>query len=133
MAFLPSVPRNVVPALLAAMDALYLGWPKRPIYRFGISPNKLVDYMMAGKPVIHGSAAANNPVAESGCGETCAPDDSSALANAIVQLRGRSDAEREAMGQRGRDYALAHHDYAVLARQFLDVLTGALRQLENPS
>ena len=88
--FLPAVPRNVVPSLLAAMDALYLGWPRRPIYRFGISPNKLIDYMMAGKPVIHGSAAANDPVAESGCGESCAPDDPAALASAIVQLRGEA-------------------------------------------
>ena len=71
-AFLPSVPRDVVPALLSAMDALYLGWSRRPVYRFGISPNKLVDYMMAGKPVIHGTEAPNDPVAECGCGESCA-------------------------------------------------------------
>ena len=54
------------------MDALYLGWPKLPIYRFGISPNKLVDYMMAGKPVVHGVEAVNDPVADSGCGVSCA-------------------------------------------------------------
>jgi hypothetical protein len=78
--------------------------------------------------VIHGSAAANDPVAESGCGETCAPDDPSALANAIVQLQGLSDVQREAIGQSGHAYALAHHNYAFLAQQFLDVLAGAFHR-----
>jgi hypothetical protein len=31
-----------------------------------------------------------------------------------------SPAEREAMGTRGKDYVLKHHDYSVLARRFLD-------------
>jgi glycosyltransferase involved in cell wall biosynthesis len=120
--FLPSVPKASIPALLACMDALYLGWPRRSIYRFGISPNKLLDYMMAGKPVVHGVEAANDPVADSGCGVSCAPDDPSALAGALLDLLGRSPEEREAMGRRGQQHVLEHYDYTVLARRFLDVM-----------
>ena len=61
------------------------------------------------------------------------PDDPSALASAMMRLRGRSAAEREAMGQRGHAYVLAHHDYAVLARQFLDVLNGAIAPIAEPN
>ncbi len=120
--FLPAVVKASIPPLLDGMDALYLGWRKQPIYRFGISPNKLLDYMMAGKPVVHAVAAANDPVAESGCGISCTPDDPAALAGALRELLGRSPQERAAMGRRGREHVLAHYDYSVLARQFLDAM-----------
>ena len=50
------------------MDGLYIGWERNSIYRFGISPNKLLDYMLVGRPVIHAVEAANDAVAECGCG-----------------------------------------------------------------
>ena len=50
--FLPPVPKTSMPALLTSMDACFIGWNRKPIYRFGVSPNKLFDYMMAGRPVI---------------------------------------------------------------------------------
>ncbi len=120
--FLPPVPRAAMPALLAEMDVLYLGWPNRPLYRFGISPNKLMDYMMAARPVVHAAAAANDPVAASGCGRCCPPEDPAALAEALSHVLGLAPAEREAMGQRGRQYVVQHHDYAVLAREFLEAI-----------
>ena len=101
MAFLPPVPKAAIPALLAAMDALYLGWGGTPIYRFGISPNKLMDYMMAGKPVIHAVAAANDPVAESGCGKSLRPR-TVAPGPADRATWMHAPEEREAMGQRGK-------------------------------
>ena len=120
--FLPPVPKAAIPALLAGMDALYLGWAKKPIYRFGISPNKLMDYMLAGKPIVHAVEASNDLVSQSGCGVSCPPEDPPALAQAVLELLRRTPAEREALGQAGKDYVLAHHQYSTLARRFLEVL-----------
>jgi len=120
--FLPPVPKGAIPALLDATDALFLGWNRVPLYRFGISPNKLMDYMMAAKPVIHSVEAGNDPVAESGCGFTVAPEDPEAIAQAILRMRDLSPEEREAMGARGRAFVREHHDYRVLARLFLEVM-----------
>jgi glycosyltransferase involved in cell wall biosynthesis len=64
--FLPSIPKRAVPAFLAEMDSLFIGWRKLPIYRFGINPNKLFDYLMAGKPVIHSVDAGNDMVKDAG-------------------------------------------------------------------
>jgi hypothetical protein len=44
------VPKTQVPALLRCFDLAYIGWQRQPLYRFGISPNKLIDYMMAARP-----------------------------------------------------------------------------------
>jgi glycosyltransferase involved in cell wall biosynthesis len=120
--FLPPVPKRLIPSLLAAMDALYIGWIRNPIYRFGISPNKLIDYMMAGNPVIHAVEAGNDIVAESRCGLSIPPEDPSAIARAIAQLMELPRTEREAMGRRGREYVLAEHDYQVLAQRFLAII-----------
>ncbi|HOP35440.1 MAG TPA: glycosyltransferase family 4 protein [Syntrophales bacterium] len=120
--FLPTVPRKAVPDLLSRMDLLYIGLRPEPLFRFGISPNKLMDYMMAGKPVLSAIEAGNDPVGESGCGLTVAPGDAPALAGSLKALAALSPAAREKMGEKGRRYVTARHDYGVLAERFLRVL-----------
>ena len=119
LVFLPPVVKDTVRRLLSEMDALYIGWNRSPIYQYGISPNKLLDYMLAGKPIVHAVEAANDPVAESGCGISCPPENPPAIARAIAELMRRTPAERHAMGKRGQQYVSRHHDYRVLAERFL--------------
>jgi len=122
VAFLPPVPKASVPALLDAMDVLYIGLKNATIFRFGVSPNKLIDYMMAGKPIIHAIDAGNDLVAESGCGISIMPEDPAAIASAVLNMSTKPASERDAMGALGKSYVLAHHDYRVLAQRFLEVV-----------
>ncbi len=119
VAMFPPIPKAQIPALLAQLDIAYIGWQHTPIYRFGIAPNKLMDYMMAGCAVLHSVEAGNDPVAEAGCGLTVAPESPQAVAQGLRQLAALSADERHAMGACGRAFVLAHHSYPVLARQFL--------------
>ena len=125
---LPSVPKQAVPTLLAKVDIAYIGLLSQPLFRFGISPNKLMDYMMAGKPIVLSINAGNDPVAEAGCGETVPPSDPQAIARAIEKLAALTESHRQAMGQAGREYVLKNHTYPVLARRFLDAVQIARRQ-----
>jgi glycosyltransferase involved in cell wall biosynthesis len=125
VALLPPIPKAQVPAFLAAIDIAYLGWQRQPLYRFGIAPNKLMDYMMAARPVLHSVEAGNDPVAESGCGLTVAPEAPEEVARGLRQLAAMSPRERRQFGERGRAYVLKHHAYPVLARQFLAAVGGA--------
>lgn len=119
---LPAIPKAQVPAFLAAIDIAYIGWQRVPLYRFGIAPNKLMDYMMARRPVLHSVEAGNDPVAEAGCGLTVPPEDAAAVAAGLQRLAALPEAERRAMGERGRAFVLARHTYPVLARRFLEAL-----------
>ena len=116
---LPPIPKAQIPAFLAQIDIAYIGWQRVPIYRFGIAPNKLMDYMMAGCAVLHSVEAGNDPVAESGCGLTVAPENPQAVAEGLRRLAALPAADRLAMGERGRAFVLAHHSYPVLAQRFI--------------
>jgi glycosyltransferase involved in cell wall biosynthesis len=118
------VPKAQIPALLCEFDIAYLGWQRQPIYRFGIAPNKLMDYMMAGCAVLHSVAAGNDPVAEAGCGLSVAPESAPAVADGLRELAARTPDERLAMGARGRAFVLAHHTYPVLAQHFIAAVSG---------
>ena len=118
----PPVPKAQVPALLDGFDVAYIGWQRVPIYRFGIAPNKLMDYMMGGCAVLHSVDAGNDPVAEAGCGLTVPPGDSQAVARALRELLALPREARQAMGRRGRTHVLAHHTYPVLAARFIDAV-----------
>lgn len=118
--FLAPIPKAQIPSLLQAVDVAYIGWQRVPLYRFGIAPNKLMDYMMAGCPVLHSVEAGNDPVAESGCGLTVLPEDTQAVMAGLLHLLSLSEPQRKAMGEAGRTFVRAHHAYDVLARQFLD-------------
>jgi glycosyltransferase involved in cell wall biosynthesis len=122
VAMLPPVPKAMIPSFLHAIDIAYIGWQRTPIYRFGIAPNKLMDYMMGGCAVLHSVEAGNDPVAEAGCGLTVAPESPAAIAAGLQALAARPPEERRAMGQRGRAFVLEHHTYPVLARRFLDAV-----------
>ncbi len=120
--WLPPIPKAQVPSFLAGVDIAYIGWQRVPIYRFGIAPNKLMDYLMARCPVLHAVDAGNDPVAEAGAGLTVAPDSAAAIAQGLLQLAALPADERRAMGERGRAFVLAHHTYLVLAQRFLDAM-----------
>ena len=117
--FLPPIPKAQVPAFLAGIDIAYIGWQRVPIYRFGIAPNKLMDYMMARCAVLHAVEAGNDPVAEADAGLTVAPEAPEAVAEGLRRLAALPLHERQAMGERGRTFVLAHHTYPVLAQRFL--------------
>ena len=120
--FLPPVKKSVIPAILHSAGLLIIGGQPCSLYRFGISPNKLIDYMMAGRPIIQAIAAGNDMVNEARCGVSVEPGNPEAIAGAVLTLAALPQFEREAMGARGKAYVLKSHDYGMLGARFLQVL-----------
>jgi glycosyltransferase involved in cell wall biosynthesis len=121
--FLPPIPKAQVRSFLAGIDIAYIGWQRQSLYRFGIAPNKLMDYLMAGVPVLHAVDAGNDPVAEAEAGLSVPPDDPALIAQGLARLAALPADERRAMGERGRRFVSAHHTYPVLARRFLEAVS----------
>jgi glycosyltransferase involved in cell wall biosynthesis len=125
--FLPPVPKAQVSAFLAGMDATYIGLQQQPLFRFGVSPTKLNDYLLAAKPVIYAVDAPDDVVAESGGGISCPDGTAAAIADALGRLQAMSDQARMEMGKRGREWVIRERAYPVLARRFLDAAVGPTR------
>lgn len=120
--FFNPIPKKQIPALLHYFDIAYIGWNVTPIYRFGIAPNKLMDYMMAEKVVLHSVEAGNDPVSESGCGVTVAPEKPHEIAAGLLKLSKLSELERAHMGAKGKQFVLNHHTYSILGQNFLKAM-----------
>jgi glycosyltransferase involved in cell wall biosynthesis len=120
--FLNPLSRQYMPGLLKNVDVCYIGWKPNPIYQYGVSPNKLLDYMMAGKPVIHVAPFDEDIVRSSACGFSIPSNNISEITAGITQLMEMTKEERLQMGQRGQRYVLAHHNYKKLAVDYLRAL-----------
>lgn len=125
--FPAAVPKSKISSALANADAFIYGLRDLPMYRFGISLNKLTDYLAAGRPIIFFGHSTYDPVAEAGAGFSVPPANPVAVADAIEKLAGLSPQERKAMGQRGRDFLIGNHNIPNLAEKFLGVLQAAPR------
>ncbi|MDE7150128.1 MAG: glycosyltransferase family 4 protein [Bacteroidales bacterium] len=120
--FLPSVGKRCMPALLAEFDVLLLAWHRSSVYRFGVSPNKIFDYMMAAKPIVMALEAGNDLIAEAGCGWCVAPENPSAIAQAIKEAVACGPARLAQLGENGNRYVRSRHDFEALAADFIQAV-----------
>ena len=129
--FRDPIPRSSVPQVAQSADAFVVTVKDLPsLYRYGISMNKLFDYMAAARPVLLSSSAANDPIEDAQCGISTRAEDEDALANSIEKIVKMSVAERAKIGLSGRQYVEAHFSYTSLAAKLatrLDHLTGSFK------
>ena len=109
--FSEPIPKTEMPARMEKIDAILLSLRDVPLFRYGVSPNKLYDAYAIGRPVITTVAGSINAEVET-CrlGVTADPGDPQALADAILHLAQTPRAQREAMAERA--IRLAHSTYS---------------------
>lgn len=117
--FVPKVPRNQVHLLLRGCDLLYFAVHDSLVWRYGMSLNKLIDYMMAAKPIVGSYSGFPSMLNESGCGEFVPAGDVSALEAALLRFCDMPVERRTSMGEAGRRWLVEHRPWPALARQFL--------------
>ena len=118
-----AVPRSEVAGIAREADAFVITVKDVPgLYRYGISMNKIFDYMAAGKPTLIAVDAFNNPIAESEGGITVAPDNPIKLAEAILAVSTMAPDQLEQMGNRARGHVARLYSYEYLAGRLENIL-----------
>lgn len=126
--FRAPVPKAEIPGTQMEADVLVAAVLDSPIYRFGINLNKLYDYFASGRPVVLAGKAPNDPVADSGCGYTVAPQNPEALADALEKLQAMAPDERKRLGRHGRAYVEEQFDIKVLGARMEQMLRDAIEE-----
>jgi len=119
--FTGSVPKSVIPEVLAASDVCVATLQDIPMFRTTY-PNKVFDYMASGRPVILAIDGVIRQVVEaSGGGVYVRPGDDKGLAEAVRFMdENRKLAQR--LGKAGRDYIEKHFDRSKHAEDFFLLL-----------
>ncbi len=120
--FMDPVPKDQLQDLLQFFSVCYLGWNDEPLYRFGISANKIFDYMYSGKPILHSSNTAMDPIIASGSGISVKAQSSTEIAEAILKFYSMSPESRNEMGEKGKSYVVSHHNYELLASNLIHLI-----------
>lgn len=121
--FFPRVPKQEVPLYLEKADVAYIGLVSTSLFRFGISPNKIMDYMLAKKAIIQSIDAGNDIVCESGCGISVPAGDGKKVAEAIDKMAAMPLEKLAELGKNGYRYVTKNHDYRVLAEKFISYIS----------
>jgi len=117
--FLHSLKKKMIPAFLEQMDALFIAFNDSSIYKYGVGTNKLLDYMMAGIPIVQSQNAVNNLVEECDCGISVPANNPVKTAEAILELCKMSKMNRDEMGVRGKMHVINHFNYEDISKQYL--------------
>ncbi|MEO9023069.1 MAG: glycosyltransferase family 4 protein [Ginsengibacter sp.] len=120
--FIPPVPKASLPRVLEKTDVLINTWLNRPIYRFGVSPNKWIDYMYASKPILVAYSGYKCIIEEAECGMFVPAEDTNALIEGIVKFSKMSPVELNQIGNNGKEYLLKNLSYESLAGIFFQRL-----------
>lgn len=122
LTFAPKVPKQMVQAVLSRCDLLYFSVHVSEVWRYGQSLNKVIDYMLSGKPVVASYTGFPSMINEAGCGTYVPAGDVAALSEEILRYVSMQESERDAMGARGRTWILEHRSYAALAQNYLAIM-----------
>ncbi|BDU75446.1 glycosyltransferase family 4 protein [Mesoterricola sediminis] len=128
LVFRPPVPKRAVYGCLAEADAFWVSARDSGLWDYGISFNKLYDFMAMARPTLAGVRSPGNPILLSGGGLMVAPGSARAMADGVRALAAAGPGARREMGERARAYVAAHFDMAHLAARFETALEAALAQ-----
>ncbi len=119
--FIPPVPKNEMPETLAAADACIAILKPIPLYGT-VYPNKVFDYMAAGRPVVLAIDGVIKEVIETAnAGIAVPPGDPKALADALLTLIENPE-QGIAMGKRGNAYVKNHFDRPTQAQDLARIV-----------
>ncbi len=105
VSFPASVSKDMIPRVLLSADVLMDIDLNFAYSNFGGSPNKIYDYLAAGKPIVYASDFVKKMLDGIGCGVYAIPGNPESIAAAILKVYKMSAAERGLLGARGREYA----------------------------
>lgn len=117
--FIEAVNKKQVQSVLSLFDICYIGLQREKLFKYGVSPNKLFDYMYSGKPILYAIESGRNLVDLCNCGLSVEAQNEKAIATGIMKLYNMTKEERKVLGSNGKKYVLENFTYSKLAKKYI--------------
>lgn len=117
------VPKSQVQNILKKFDVCYLGWHNKELYKMGISANKIFEYMLASKPIIHSNNASNDLIKIAKCGISVPAENPKEISEAILKMLELSQEEKNKMGQNANEFVTINHSYKKIAFDYTKLIS----------
>ena len=118
------ISKELIPAILRSCDVCLAHCAtegKEESFKYGISKNKVNEYLYSGNPVIYGRDDEMDPVAKYGAGFVVKPFDPEQFVERIEQIYDMTPEERAKYGESGKQYIIKYHRVDSLVDKLLEV------------
>jgi glycosyltransferase involved in cell wall biosynthesis len=119
--FAPSIPKNKVNHFLSFSSVCFDSFSSE-LAKYGLSRNKWIDYMYAGKPIICSYSGFQSMINEANSGSFVPYADADALSDEIMKYYKLPKNELEILGQNAKKFILENRSFTALADEYLKFL-----------
>jgi len=118
------ISKELIPAILRSCDICLAHCAtegKEESFKYGISKNKVNEYLYSGNPVIYGRDDPMDPVAKYGGGYVIKPFKPEQFVQRIQEIYDMKPEERAKFGENGKNYIIKFHRVDSLVDKLLEV------------
>lgn len=121
--FFKNVEKKYVHSFLEKCDILINPWKDyNKLYKYGVSPNKWIDYMHSGKPIIVSLNGFHHIINEARCGEFIEANNVESLASTVIKYSKKDKATLKEIGENGKSYLINELNYPKLTQKYLEII-----------
>jgi glycosyltransferase involved in cell wall biosynthesis len=112
---------EIVP-ILKKCDLLLMPINNSPIYEYGVSPNKWIDYMLSGRPILLSYSGYRSLINEADCGFFIEANKPNLMAQEITSILKIDKTVLDRMGKQGYDYVINNRSYEKLSTEYVEFI-----------
>lgn len=115
------VPKKGIPYIVSHANINLLEGKNMPLYRFGLSPNKLFEYFAAGRPIISTIKSGYDLIDRYNCGISMESNSPEEICHAILKIYSISPMEYQSYCDNARR-AANDYDFKTLSNKLINVI-----------
>ena len=118
--FFPAIDKHLIPKALELSSAAVAAHEELPIYQYGLSMNKLNDYMASGKPTVFACNVAN--IVKDAGHFSIARDDVKKMSSIIKKIKNLSSDEIKTLSTQAKEIMRRDYNYTIIGKNYVHML-----------
>ncbi|MDP0589314.1 MAG: glycosyltransferase family 4 protein [Candidatus Endonucleobacter bathymodioli] len=120
--FFHRIEQSEVKFFLQKCDILYLSTKDSSVWKYGQSMNKVVEYMLAKKPIIASYTGYPSMINEANCGKIIKSTKTLDIKNAILEMAEMPIKKRKKLGGNGGEWIRKYREYSLLSKEYINAI-----------